>query len=358
MRSLVREAIDEGARGFTTGLSYAPGLFASVEELAALAGVAAERGLTYHTHMRYGDLDVRGSVAEALDTAERAGVILNISHMYPRANQPLEEADILLGMLDDARARGLEVTFDLTMFPRGGGAWVQSLPGWARDGGNAATVAVIRDPASRARLIEELSSPSRLLVGGLGRPGHLQGQPAGERAPQRPDDRRARPRTRPGADRHRARPRPRGRPVLDRPDDQGPGSPRPPGREPAVRADRRWLRQPSRDAPGLRPHAQELRDVPAGARVVRPRPRRPDARGGGSTRSPPNPPDASGSRIGGCSPRGWPRTSWCSIPATIGNRATEADPAARPAGIDRVMVNGAWAVSGGRATGERAGLSL
>ena len=38
-------------------------------------------------------------------------------------------------MLDDARARGIEVTFDLTIFPRGGGAWVQSLPGWARDGG-------------------------------------------------------------------------------------------------------------------------------------------------------------------------------------------------------------------------------
>ncbi len=56
MRSLVREAIGQGARGFTTGLSYAPGLFASVDEVAALAAVAAERGLTYHTHMRYGAL--------------------------------------------------------------------------------------------------------------------------------------------------------------------------------------------------------------------------------------------------------------------------------------------------------------
>jgi N-acyl-D-aspartate/D-glutamate deacylase len=45
-------------------------------------------------------------------------------------------------------------------------------------------------------------------------------------------------------------------------------------------------------------------------------------------------------------------------PATVANRATEADPAARPAGIERVMVNGAWAVLGGTATGERAGLSL
>lgn len=126
MRTLIREAIEQGARGFTTGLSYAPGLFAAVDELAALAGVAAERGLTYHTHMRYGDPDVRGSIEEALDTAERAGVILNISHMYPRANQPVEEADALLAMLDRARARGIEVTFDLTIFNRGGGAWVQS----------------------------------------------------------------------------------------------------------------------------------------------------------------------------------------------------------------------------------------
>ena len=94
MRSLVREAIDEGARGFTTGLSYAPGLFASVEELAALAGVAAERGLMYHTHMRYGDARrARARSSRRSRPPSAPGSILNISHMYPRANQPLEEAD-------------------------------------------------------------------------------------------------------------------------------------------------------------------------------------------------------------------------------------------------------------------------
>ena len=45
-------------------------------------------------------------------------------------------------------------------------------------------------------------------------------------------------------------------------------------------------------------------------------------------------------------------------PATVGNRATEADPAARPTGIDRVMVNGTWVVVDGKATGARSGLSL
>ena len=62
---------------------------------------------------------------EALDTARRAGVILNVSHMYPRPTRPPDEADVLIGKLEEARAGGLEVTFDLTMFPRGGGAWVR-----------------------------------------------------------------------------------------------------------------------------------------------------------------------------------------------------------------------------------------
>ena len=146
-------------------------------------------------------------------------------------------------------ARGLDVTFDLTVFQRGGGAWVQSLPAWARDGGQAGTAAVIRDPgvARPARRVPRRSG-RRLVDGRLGRPAHLQGQPAGAGRPGRPVDRRDRPGARPGADRHRARPRARGRPVLDRSDDQEPGPPRPADRQPAVRADRRRVRPPSRSA--------------------------------------------------------------------------------------------------------------
>ncbi len=98
-------------------------------------------------------------MAEALETAERSGVELNVSHLYPRAVEDDAAADALLAMLDDARSRGVEVTFDLTIFERGGGAWIQSLPAWARDGGMAGTTAAIRDPASRARIIEALTAP-------------------------------------------------------------------------------------------------------------------------------------------------------------------------------------------------------
>jgi N-acyl-D-amino-acid deacylase len=158
MQELLRAGLREGARGFSTGLSYAPGLFADVDELVALARVAAEQAKPYHTHMRYGSPPVRDILAEAIETARRSGVELNVSHLYPRSTDPPDEPDRYLEMIDDARQRGVRVTFDLTIFVRGGGAWVQVLPNWARDGGMASTIALLDDPAARTRLINELQS--------------------------------------------------------------------------------------------------------------------------------------------------------------------------------------------------------
>lgn len=358
MCALVREAIDEGARGFTTGLSYAPGTFAAVDELAALAGVAAERGLTYHTHMRYGDLDVRGSVAEALETARRADVTLNISHLYPRANQPLEEADVLLAMLDAARADGMEVTFDLTMFPRGGGAWIQSLPNWARDGGNSGTAALIRDPASRARIIEALTGPDAdffladwddQVICKVNRPEneHLAGRTIGEIA------------------------RERGAAPIDTALDL------------VLEDGQFWIAPTIKDqghldrliasplcvpigdgfashpdkhrAYGLMPKSFGTFPLVLGS-YVRDRGVLPPAEAIHKISAEP-------ARRLGLTDRGWLAPGQAADlvvfdPASVGNRATEQDPAARPTGIERVMVNGAWAVLDGQSTGARAGRSL
>lgn len=358
MRALVREAIDEGARGFTTGLSYAPGTFAAVDELVTLAGVAAERGLTYHTHMRYGDLDVRGSVEEALDTARRAGVTLNISHLYPRANQPLEEADILLGMLDDARAGGMEVTFDLTTFPRGGGAWIQSLPGWARDGGNMATAARIRDPASRARIIAALTGPGAdffladwddQVICKVNRPENesLAGRTIGDIA------------------------RDRGQAPIDTALDL------------VLEDGQFWIAPTIKDqghldrliasplcvpigdgfashpvkhrAYGLMPKSFGTFPLVLGSYVR--------DRGVVTLPEAIHKMTAEPARRLGLTDRGQLTPGQAADlvvfdPGTVGNRATETDPAAQPSGIERVMVNGAWAVLDGRATSARAGRSL
>lgn len=156
MQDELREALAAGARGFSTGLTYAPGMFAAPDEIAALAGVAAAAGRPYHTHMRYGPAGVRADVEEAITTAAAAGVELNISHLYPRPWDPEDEPQRYLDRIERARREGPPVTFDMTVFPRGGGAWLQSMPAWARDGGLSATVARIGDPATRRRIVDEL----------------------------------------------------------------------------------------------------------------------------------------------------------------------------------------------------------
>ena len=247
MKDLMREAFADGARGFTTGLSYAPGCFASTDELVELTRVAAEAGLPYHTHMRYGDLNARGSLEEAIATAERSGVEMNVSHLYPSPSDPPDEADRLIGMIEAARDRGARVTWDTTVFPRGGGAWVQSLPLWALDGGMAAMVVRLRDPEVRARIREHIAVPQGLdwsnhwddqLIVKVNRPEarrSLIGRTIGDIARGA--------RHRPA--RHGAGPRHRGGPVLGGAGDQAPARPRPPALASARRPrDRRDGRAP------------------------------------------------------------------------------------------------------------------
>lgn len=154
IRAAAAAGIDEGALGVSTGLSYAPGVFAGASELVAFASAAGDAGKRYHTHMRYGELTTRESLAEAIRTARESGTAVNVSHLYPGQRDEPGETERLLGMVDAAAESGLDVTFDLTLFRRGGGAWLQELPGWAREGGLEATIGRIRDSAVRPQLLQ------------------------------------------------------------------------------------------------------------------------------------------------------------------------------------------------------------
>lgn len=358
MVDLIGEAIDQGARGFTTGLSYAPGLFATTDELVTLAGAAAARGRPYHTHMRYGPEGVVASVQEALETAERSGVELNISHMYPHADRAPEAADELLELLDDARARGLDVTFDLTVFPRGGGAWVQSLPEWARDGGQAGTAAVIRDPGSRARLVAYLEGPDvdwwmadwdDQLICKVNRPelADLAGRSIGEIA------------------------RERGQAPMDTAldlvleDGQFWIAPTIKSQDHLDRLIASPLCVPIGDgfahhperhrAYGIMPKSFGTFPLVLGSYV---RDRGVLALPDAIRKITSEPARRLGLTDRGRLAEGLAADLVIFDPATVANRADGADPAARPAGIDRVMVNGRWVVAAGAATGERTGAVL
>jgi N-acyl-D-aspartate/D-glutamate deacylase len=358
MQDLMRAAFDDGARGFSTGLSYAPGTFASTDELVALAGVAAQAGKPYHTHMRYDDQGVRWSVGEALETAERSGAELNISHLYPRPTDPPDEADTYISMIEVARARGVRVTWDTTVFPRGGGAWVQSLPLWALDGGMSAMQARLRDPAVRRRIRDHFEDPNfdwadewdDQLIVKVNRPEArgLIGRTVGDIARERGTDPLdtaldlvieegqfwVAPVIKRQPDLDRLLGHPLGVPVTDgmaahpvKHRDLG-IMPKTFGSFPQILG--RYVRDAG--VMSLEHAVHQMTTVPAGRVAITDR---------------------------GVLADGLAADLVIFDPLTIANRATESgDPAARPAGIDRVMVNGRWAVIDGVSTGERAGRSL
>ncbi len=112
MKSLVAECMESGAPGMSTGLVYAPSCYASEDEIVELLRVVGRYGGMYTTHIR-GEADtVLESLAEAIRIGERAGVPINISHLKAMFPQNYGKVDRMLEMIDEANARGADVTFD------------------------------------------------------------------------------------------------------------------------------------------------------------------------------------------------------------------------------------------------------
>jgi N-acyl-D-amino-acid deacylase len=150
MRRLVRQAMEEGAVGLSSGLEYIPSRYATTEELAELCREVAPFGGVYVTHMRgYAPDNVIGAMDEVFRIGREAGVAALISHFN-------SQADLVLPHLDRARAGGLDVAFDLYGYLAGSSILGKvALPPWVQEGGADATLVRLGDAAVRARLRAE-----------------------------------------------------------------------------------------------------------------------------------------------------------------------------------------------------------
>ncbi len=112
MRRDVREAIDAGAVGLSTGLIYEPGRYARTEEIIALAREMKGSGALYASHMRNEAGGLIDSVRETIRIGEEAGVPVQISHHKASGRDNWGRVRDSLRLIDEARARGLDVTAD------------------------------------------------------------------------------------------------------------------------------------------------------------------------------------------------------------------------------------------------------
>lgn len=120
--------LSEGAWGFSTGLYYAPCLFAERKELEALLRVVARRGRIWAVHHRCEGNDVIQSLGEVLSLAEETGVRLEISHLKAIGRKNQEKVPQLLSMIEKARERGVDVKFDQYPYNYGSTSLFSLLP--------------------------------------------------------------------------------------------------------------------------------------------------------------------------------------------------------------------------------------
>lgn len=149
MCALLREAADQGAVGFSTGLIYVPGSYAGPDEIDALAATAADCGLTYSSHVRNETDDVLGAVAEAIGTARRTGVTLQVSHIKAMGQRNHGKVEHILRLIDDAVAQGVDVAADVYPYTASSTTLASRLPHWSLDGGTAGLLSRLAEPQQR-----------------------------------------------------------------------------------------------------------------------------------------------------------------------------------------------------------------
>lgn len=153
MRQLVAQAMGEGAFGLSTGLLYLPGTYSNIDEVVALSEVAADSGGIYTSHLRKEGIGLFEGVGEALEIGRRARIPVVLTHHKAVGQQMWGKSTVTLAMVDSARRAGTDVMIDqypYTATHTGIGVLV---PSWAMAGGDAEFENRLSNPALKDSIV-------------------------------------------------------------------------------------------------------------------------------------------------------------------------------------------------------------
>jgi len=158
MRSLVDQAMQDGAVGFSTGLLYVPGTYATTEEVISLAEVASRHGGVYASHIRDQGERLHESIDEAVRVGREANMPVQISHFKIKGPARWGSIGDAIELVESYRREGVDVVIDAYPYDRASSNLGINLPRWAVSGGAEEIAARIRDDDTHARLVGEMKS--------------------------------------------------------------------------------------------------------------------------------------------------------------------------------------------------------
>ncbi len=167
MQALVEQGMRDGAFGLSTGLFYVPGSFTPTDEIVELARTAARFGGMHKSHQREESSKVLESIGETIAIGERGGLPTQVTHHKIIGKANWGRSAETLQLIDEARARGVDVTSDQYPYTASSTSVASALvPAWALEGGRPEMMTRLKDPAIRARIRAETITAIRDARGG------------------------------------------------------------------------------------------------------------------------------------------------------------------------------------------------
>jgi dihydroorotase/N-acyl-D-amino-acid deacylase len=157
MKSLVAQAMQQGAFGLSTALIYPPGHYAKTEELIELAKVASQYGGIYGTHMRSEGQSEIAAINEALRIGREGHLPVEIFHLKVVGKARWGSMPKIVAMIQSARDSGQDVSANMYPYVAGGTALASSLPPWVADGGMEKLLQRLHDPSIREKIKKEMA---------------------------------------------------------------------------------------------------------------------------------------------------------------------------------------------------------
>ncbi|MDP3436347.1 MAG: D-aminoacylase [Bacteroidales bacterium] len=171
MKSILAVQMEQGSLGISCGLEYTPGSYASNEEIAQLCKVVAHYNGLFAIHMRNEDDRVEEAVAEAIEIAKKSGVRLQISHLKAQNAANWHKAPALLKQIERAASDGVDIAFDRYPYIAFSTGMSTFIPLSDRDGSKEEIIARLKDEAKSKKIgeyalsrIARLGGPANVVV--------------------------------------------------------------------------------------------------------------------------------------------------------------------------------------------------
>jgi N-acyl-D-amino-acid deacylase len=156
MKTLIAQAMEEGAMGLSTALLQPPSSVATTANLIELAKVSKRYGGIYSSHIRDEGENVFKAVDEAIQVGAGAGIPVDILHMKIAHQKLWGRASEIIAMVQKARDAGQNVQANVYPYTAGQNNLSSIIPPWAHDGGRQKLLERLRDPAARRRMHDEV----------------------------------------------------------------------------------------------------------------------------------------------------------------------------------------------------------